>query len=228
MSNLVIILGKSGTGKSTSIKSLNPDETVIVNVLNKRLPFKGSNSMYNSEKHNIMALTNYKVLTERLSKINTEKNYAHIKNIVIDDMVYLLRTEFFDNASTKGFDKYNIMADNYRRIIALCSNMRSDLNIFLMLHSETEESEGNIISYKASSVGKLLDKMYNPIENVTTVLYSEPRFDENGNPTFGFYTRKVRTNGIELPAKTPEGMFEEDFIPNDLAYVINKMNEYYN
>jgi hypothetical protein len=225
MSNLVIILGKSGTGKSTSIKTLNPKETFVMNTLNKRLPFKGSSSSYTNNV-NIASVTDYELVAKYLLGIND--NRPEIKNIVIDDAIYLMRTEFFNKAKEKGFDKYNVIADNFRRILALCSNMRDDLNVFMMLHSESEESEGNIISYKASSVGKLLDKMYNPIENVTMVLYSEPKFDDKGNPTFGFYTHKVRTNGIELPAKTPEGMFEEDFIPNDLAYVINKMNEYYN
>jgi hypothetical protein len=59
-------------------------------------------------------------------------------------------------------------------------------------------------------------------------LYCEPKFDENGIPTYGFYTHKLRIDGIEIPAKTPAGMFEEDFIPNDLGLVVETMNKYYN
>lgn len=97
-----------------------------------------------------------------------------------------------------------------------------------MLHTESVESDGGIKSYKASTVGRLLDKMYNPLENVSITLYCEPRFDENGKPEYGFYTHKLRVDGIEIPAKTPDGMFEEDFIPNDLGFVVKAMNDYYN
>jgi hypothetical protein len=58
-------------------------------------------------------------------------------------------------------------------------------------------------------------------------LFCQPKYDENGIPKYGFYTHRCRINGVEIPAKSPDGMFEEDFIPNDLKYVVDKMNEYY-
>ena len=226
MSNFVIVLGDSGCGKSTSIKGLDPKETFIFNVLGKRLPFKGSQSLYNKDNNNIAQISNYDSLLAYLHNINDKA--LHIHNIVIDDAIYIMRTEFFNRSKEKGFDKYNELADHFRKIISLCTSLRDDLNIFMMLHTETIESEGSIIGYKASSVGKLLDKMYNPLENVTITLFAQPIFDDKGVPQFGFYTHKQRINGIEIPAKTPDGMFEEDFIPNDLSYVIKKMEEYYN
>ena len=69
--------------------------------------------------------------------------------------------------------------------------------------------------------------MYNPLESVSVTLFAQPKYDEKGVPTYGFYTHKMRVGGVELPCKTPEGMFEEDFISNDLQYVVDKMNEYY-
>ena len=122
--------------------------------------------------------------------------------------IYIMRTEFFDRSKETGFNKYNELADHFRRIIAVCGSLRDDLNIFMMMHIETVEADGSIIGYKSSSVGKLLDKMYRPEEN-------------------GFYTHRMKVNGIEVPAKTPEGMFEEDFIPNDLGTVVKAMKEYY-
>ena len=225
MSNFVVVLGASGHGKSTSIKSLNPEETIVINVLGKRLPFKGSAKSYNSEKKNLFKISSWDKTIVLLDKIN---KLERVKNVIIDDGIYLMRNEFFERASERGYDKYNELADHFRRIIQKCSSLRDDLNIFMMLHTEPIETDGGIRSYKASSVGKLLDKLYDPLENVTITLYCEPQFDENGVPTFGFYTHKLRVDGIEIPAKTPEGMFEEDFIPNDLAYVTKKMNEYYN
>lgn len=225
MSNFAIILGDTGCGKSTSIKSLNPKETVIINVLGKRLPFKGSAAMYNPEQKNLFKVSEYKSLISLLGSIDTDA--THVKNVVIDDAIYIMRTEFFDRSKERGFDKYNELADHFRQIIAKCSNLRDDLNIFMLLHLEPVESDGSLIGYKAASVGKLLDKMYNPLESVSVTLFAQPKYDDKGIPTYGFYTHRMKVNGVELPCKTPEGMFDSDFIPNDLGAVVKAMNEYY-
>lgn len=225
MSNFAIILGDTGCGKSTSIKSLNPKETVIINVLGKRLPFKGSNSMYNAENKNLFVINDYNNILSMLDAIN--KSATHVKNVVLDDAIYVMRTEFFDRSKERGYDKYNELADHFRKIMAKCSSLRNDLNVFMLLHVENVESDGSLVGYKSASVGKLLDKMYNPLESVSVTLFAQPKYDEKGVPTYGFYTHKMRVGGVELPCKTPEGMFEDDFIPNDLQYVVDKMNEYY-
>lgn len=225
MSNLVLVLGESGTGKSTSIKTLNPKETVVFNILGKRLPFKGSAAMYNEDNKNLVKVNDWQELVDLLHSV--DEDAPQMKNVVIDDAIYIMRTEFFNRCKEKGFDKYNELADHFRRVIATCSSLRDDLNIFMLLHTETVETEGTIIGYKSSSVGKLLDKMYRPEENTAITLFAQPKFDDKGKPSYGFYTHKMRVNGIELPSKTPEGMFEEDFIPNDLGLVVKAMKEYY-
>lgn len=225
MSNFAIILGDTGSGKSTSIKSLNPKETVVINVLGKRLPFKGSNSMYSVDNKNLFVIYDYNSVLTMLDAVN--KNAPHVKNVVLDDAIYVMRTEFFDRSKERGYDKYNELADHFRKIIAKCSSLRNDLNVFMLLHIENVESDGSLVGYKSASVGKLLDKMYNPLESVSVTLFAQPKYDEKGIPTYGFYTHKMRVGGVELPCKTPEGMFEDDFIPNDLQYVVDKMNEYY-
>ena len=226
MSNLAIILGDTGCGKSTSIKGLNPKETFIISVLGKRLPFKGSAGMYNENNKNLYTTANYTDILNMLNSISIKA--PHIKNIIIDDAIYIMRVEFFDRCKEKGYDKYNELADHFRKIITKCQSLREDLNIFMMLHIDTIESEGSLIGYKSASVGKLLDKQFSPLENVTVTLFAMPKYDEKGKPTFGFYTHKMKLNGVELPCKTPDGMFEKDFIPNDLALVVKAMEEYYN
>lgn len=225
MSNLVLVMGESGSGKSTSIKTLDPKETVIFNILGKRLPFKGSSALYNEANKNLIKVDDWQGLVDLLNAVNDDA--PHVKNVVIDDAIYIMRTEFFDRCKEKGFDKYNELADHFRRIIATCSSLRDDLNIFMLLHTETVETDGSIIGYKSSSVGKLLDKMYRPEENTAITLFAQPKFDDKGKASYGFYTHKMRVNGIELPSKTPEGMFEDDFIPNDLGLVVKAMKEYY-
>lgn len=225
MSNLVLVMGESGSGKSTSIKSLDPKETVIFNILGKRLPFKGSAASYSEANKNLFKIDNWQTVINYLNSISSSA--THIKNVVLDDAIYIMRTEFFDRSKERGFDKYNELADHFRKIIATCSSLRDDLNIFMLLHVETVEADGSIIGYKSSSVGKLLDKMYRPEENTTITLFAQPKFDDKGKANYGFYTHKIKVNGVELPSKTPEGMFEEDWIPNDLELVVKAMKEYY-
>lgn len=225
MSNLVLVMGESGSGKSTSIKSLDPKETVIFNILGKRLPFKGSAASYNETNKNLFKVDNWQTVINYLNSISASA--PHIKNVVLDDAIYIMRTEFFDRSKERGFDKYNELADHFRRIIATCSSLRDDLNIFMLLHVESVEADGSIIGYKSSSVGKLLDKMYRPEENTAITLFAQPKFDDKGKASYGFYTHKMKVNGVELPSKTPEGMFEEDWIPNDLGLVVKSMKEYY-
>jgi len=226
MANNCIILGRSGTGKSTSIKNLNPKETVIFNVLKKRLPFKGSNALYNIENKNLFIIDEYTQLIQYLDSINTKA--LHVKNIVIDDMIYIMRKEYFRRAKESGYTKYTELAQHFQQIISTCENMRDDINIFFILHSEDITSDNSITGYKVSTIGKLLDSQYNPVEVVPMVLYSDIKYDDKGNATYGFYTHRTMNGTIEIPAKSPNEMFTDDFIPNDLALVVKAMNEYYN
>lgn len=226
MANNVIILGKSGSGKSTSIKGLDPKETVIINTLKKRLPFKGSNSLYNKENKNLFNVDDYVSVINLLQTISEKASY--VKNIVLDDIIYVMRKEYFRRAKESGYNKYTELAAHFQQIISTCENLREDLNVFFILHSEDITSDNTITGYKVSTIGKLLDTQYSPIEVVPMVLYAAVRYDEKGVPSYGFYTHASKEGNIEIPAKTPEGMFEENFIPNDLGVVTKSMNEYYN
>ena len=226
MANNVIILGRSGTGKSSSIKTLDPKETVVINVLKKKLPFKGSQSLYNKENKNLLNMNDYTQVIQMLQYIDS--SMTHIKNIVLDDSIYILRKEYFRRAKESGYQKYTELAQHFQQIISTCENMRDDINVFFILHSEDITSDNTIVGYKVSTIGKLLDSQYNPVEVVPMVLYSAIKYDDKGNATYGFYTHRTMEGTVEIPAKSPADMFEEDFIPNDLGYVVKKMNEYYN
>ena len=222
MANLCMLLGKSGTGKSTSIKTLDPKETIVINVLGKRLPFKGSNSLYNKENKNLFRLDDYSQVIKLL-----EQAPQTVKNIVIDDSIYIMRKEYFSRAKEVGYSKYTELAQHFQQIISTCERMRDDLNVFLILHSEDITSDNTTTGYKVSTIGKLLDTQYNPIEVVPMVLYSSVKYDDKGTATYGFYTHRTKEGSIEIPAKTPAEMFSDDFIPNDLGLVVKAMNNYY-
>ena len=224
MANVVMLLGKTGTGKTTSIRTLNPEETIIINVLGKKLPFKGSDGLYNSEKKNLFRVEDYQQMINLLQACDKQ---PHIKNIILDDCIYIMRKEYFKRAKETGYGKYTELAQHFQQIISTCEQIRGDINVFMILHSEDVQSDKTTVGYKVSTIGQLIDNQYNPMEVVPMVLYSAIKFDEKGKPTYGFYTHASMEGTIQIPAKTPNEMFTEDFIPNDLGAVVKAMNEYY-
>lgn len=221
-----MLLGKSGTGKSTSIKTLDPKETIVINTLKKRLPFKGSASLYSVENKNLFKKDDYLEVISLLRNIS-DKGMS-VKNIIIDDMIYIMRKEYFKRAKESGYQKYTELAQHFQQIISTCEGLRDDINVFFILHSEDLQSDKTTIGYKVSTIGQLVDNQYNPVEVVPMVLYSAIKYDDKGNPQYGLYTHGCMEGVVEIPAKSPDGMFEQDFIPNDLGMVVKAMNEYYN
>lgn len=219
-----MILGPSGTGKSTSIKGLDPKETVVLNVLRKRLPFKGSGTVYNTDNKNLFNVDEHTQIVNLLNSI--DQKAPHVKNVIVEDMTYVMRKEFFKRAKETGYGKYTELAQHFQQIISTCENMRENINVFFILHSEPVQSDKVTIGFKVSTIGALIDNQYNPVEVVPMVLYSAIQYKDN-KPVYGFYTHAVMDKGAIIPSKTPEGMFEEDFIPNDLGFVVKTMDEYY-
>ena len=225
MANAIIILGKSGTGKSSSIKGLDPKETVVLNVLGKKLPFKGSNALYNKDAKNLFRIDDYTQAINMLRGIDKGAPYVH--NIIIDDAIYIMRKEYFKRAKEAGYSKYTELAMHFQQIISTIENMREDINVFLILHSEDVQSDKTTVGYKVSTIGQLLDSQYNPVEVVPMVLYSAIKYNDKGVAAYGFYTHRFMDGVVEIPAKSPADMFTEDFIPNDLGVVVKAMKEYY-
>lgn len=225
MANICMILGPSGTGKSTSIKTLDPKETVVLNVLRKRLPFKGSSSVYNTENKNLFNVDEYTQIINLLNSI--DQKAPHVKNVIVEDMTYVMRKEYFKRAKETGYGKYTELAQHFQQVISTCENMRDNINVFFILHSEPVVSDKAIIGFKVSTIGAMIDNQYNPVEVVPMVLYSAIKYDEKGVATYGFYTHRCMEGVVEIPAKSPADMFDADFIPNDLGLVVKAMTEYY-
>ena len=95
------------------------------------------------------------------------------------------------------------------------------------MHCEEVISDNTIIGYKPSTVGKLIDNSYNPTEVVPILLFSSVKYDDEGNASYGFYTQRCMEGTVEIPAKSPAEMFDSQFIPNDLEFVVKTMNDYY-
>ena len=213
MSNLVVILGESGTGKSTSIRNLNPKETFIINVLNKPLPFKGHKKSYNSENKNYFESDKYTEIMSYLKAINDRR--PEIKNIIIDDFSFLMNNEFMRRCREKSFDKFTDMGFNMFSIMESCKNLRDDLCCFIFCHTEKDHS--GII--KPRTVGRMTADYVGITERVSIVFHTQV--------IDGQYKFLTQFNGTCM-AKTPMGMFEELLIDNDLQEIIPIINDYDN
>ena len=195
----VLLLGQSGSGKSTSMRNFTKDEIAVINVLGKPLPFK---SDIKAPK-----IDDYATI---LNQIKMTKK----KTIVIDDANYLITNEFMNKSSVKGFDKYNEMGNNFFNLINGIKNIEGGKTVYLIMHEDTDEN-GNI---KPKTIGKLLDDKVN-IQGMFTVCIRS-MFD-NGN-----YIFRLKTNGQDC-VKTPFGMFENDTMENDLKEFDKVVREYY-
>ena len=221
-SKLVGIVGATGTGKSTSIKHLNPEETYIINVAKKELPFKGSEKLYNTEKKNYKEVDDANEIT-RLLKTISEKA-THVKNIVIEDSNYIMGFNMVAKATETGFTKFSIMAKDMVDLFRAARMLRDDITVFYLTHPETIEDGGEIIGYKIKTAGKLIDNQVLLEGLLTVCLYTTVEENKDGSTSYGFVTNRYR----KMPAKSPDGMFDELKIPNDLQFVVNSVKEYYN
>lgn len=226
MGKILIVLGPTGSGKSRSVKNLNPEETMVINVLKKDLPFRGSASMYSMDKKNMVSLSDWDKVTTFIT--NVSNGMPHIKNLIIDDSRFIMEKEFMKRAKETGYTKFTELAQHFQTIIEAAENARTDLKVVLIMHDDDVVNDKIIVSKKVKLVGKMVEDHYNPIEVVSICLYCKPTFDKNDKPVFQFFTQKALIDGIEIPAKTPEEMFATETIPNDLDLVFKAIDEYYN
>ena len=221
-SKLVGIVGETSTGKSTSLKHLNPDETYIINVAKKELPFKGSEKMYNTEKKNYKEVDDALEIARLLKTISDKA--THIKNIVIEDSNYIMGFNMVAKATETGYQKFSLMAKDMVDLFRQARMLREDIIVFYFTHPEVIEDSGDIIGYKMKTAGKLIDNQVLLEGLLTVCLYTFVEEQKDGTANYNFVTNRFR----KFPAKSPNGMFDEIKIPNNLQLVVDKVNEYYN
>ena len=221
-SKLVGIVGSTGTGKSTSIKHLNPEETYIINVAKKELPFKGSEKLYNVENKNYKELDDANEIS-RLLKAISEKA-PHIKNIIIEDSNYIMGFSMVAKATETGFTKFSVMAKDMVDLFRTARQLRSDITVFYLSHPEEIMDGQDVIGYKIKTAGKLIDNQVLLEGLLTVCLYTSVEENKDGTTNYQLVTNRYR----KIPAKSPDGMFPELKIPNDLQLVADSLKNYYN
>jgi len=222
MAKTVIIVGETGTGKSTSLRNLNPKETYMIKVIDKELPFKEDKS-YNTGTKNLAITADASTIVGILKQISETR--PDIKNIIIDDIGFVMTKEYFDRSAEIGYTKFTDIAKHMQEIIETCENLKGDIKIAIMFHCENIISDGVIVEKGLKTIGRLLDEKYDPRATVSTVLYTDVTINKE-EVKYEFITNRTNVKGVIIPAKSPIGMFEKR-IDNDLKLVFDKITEYY-
>jgi hypothetical protein len=222
MAQLVFLVGKSGMGKSTSLRNLNPDETVIINTDQKALPFKQFNLKYNEDKRNYRKTSDVNIVLATLKKAN---DLTNVKTIIIDTWSRIMTDAIMNPGfrAEKGFDKWTKMASSqYDLINFINDSMRDDIIVYLLAHPETHYDDAGYASERIGVQGKMLERFV-PESFSTIVLYSEI-IKQPGQPNKHVF--RTVSSGSDT-CKTPLEMFEENAIDNDLIIVNKTIREYY-
>lgn len=146
---------------------------------------------------------------------HVSEKMPHIKVLVVDDWQYMSSFEYFDKANEKGYDKFTQIAANLAQVAKLPKDLREDLTIFFLTHAEESTDVNGNRKVKAKTVGKMIDNALTLEGLFSIVLFGKVRKEDDGTLSYGFETQ----NNGENTCKSPMGMFEDSFIPNDLAYV---------
>ena len=220
-SKLIGIVGQTGTGKSTAIKHLDSKETYIINVAKKELPFKGSEKLYNAENKNYKEIDDANEITRLLKTISDKA--PHIKNIIIEDSNYIMGFAIVSKATEVGYMKFSVMARDMVELFREARKLRDDLKVFYFTHPEIIEDGGEIIGYKIKTAGKLIDNQIILEGLMTVCLYTYVEDSKDGSATYNLLTNRYK----KYPAKSPDGMFEDIKIPNNLQLVADTIDAYY-
>jgi len=225
-----MILGGSGTGKSTSIKNLDPATTFIICADRKSLPIKNWKNKYKTVlKDNgklDLAASNYYVTDSPNIILNLftaiSENKPETKVIILDTITAVMENEYMSRIKEKGFAKFEDCALDTFNLIIAPDTLREDLTVITFAHTEDNYDSNSVLQTSFKVVGgKLIGQNIKPEARFTTVLYTEV-YMKDEQPNYCFLTQNNGTN----TCKSPQGMFEDLRIPNDLQYVLDKIKEY--
>jgi len=222
----IAIVGESGTGKSTSLRNLNPEETFIISTTGKPLPFRGWKKKYAPIKVSADGISGNYFTSSKWDQIMkilqiVDKKMPHIKQVIVDDFQYVLSYEFVDRATEVGYTKFTELAQHAMEILRYAEKMRDDCKMIFLTHSENVGDAMNP-KYVIKTVGKLLAEKVT-LEGLFTYIF----FTRVSEGTDGRMEYKLLTNSDgTCVAKTSLGMFDEMEIDNDLNEIIKVIDEY--
>lgn len=228
MAELIAIVGDSGSGKSTSIRNLDPEKTFIISTTGKRPGVKGAKKRYPDFKinretkemtGNFYTSSNIESIKKMMQIVNTKM--PEVKVLIIDDFQYLQGFENMNRVDEKGYNKFTDIAKHAYEALKTGMDLRDDLFVVVMTHSENTGDNLNPY-YKIKTIGKMLDSVITLEGLFTYVLFTRVVKDEGDGIQYKFITNSDGT----CTAKTPMGLFEDQLIDNDLDMVVRRIQEY--
>lgn len=215
MSKVICIAGESGSGKTTSMRNLDPETTMYIDCDKKGLSWKGWRSQYNGDKKNYLKTDFPQVALQALKKIDKEEQYRHIRVVVVDTINGLMIADEMRRCKEKGYDKWQDLAQSIYDLIDYALTMRDDVTIIFVAHTQTDHDDNGYMFTRIKTSGRKLDKI--TLESkFSTVLLSKC---VNGKFLF-------ETQANFSTAKTPMGAFAEKEIDNDIVQVMKALEEY--
>ena len=223
MAKVIGLMGESGSGKTTAMRTLDPATTMYIDSDMKGLNWKGWKNQYSSKLANYIATDSFTVVNRILDRVNKlegddKKTFGNIKTIVIDTLNGMMVAEEMRILTMQGGDKRSAWTDlaaNGWNIINKALSMRDDLVVVIACHSETISDDNGIVRTRIKTNGRKLEKLV--LESKMTTVIWAVRQD-------GKYKFILSADGSTC--KTPLGAFEEDEIPNDMAAVLEALKEY--
>ena len=213
MSRVICVAGESGSGKTTSLRLLNPKETFIIDADRKGLSWKGWKGQYSIDAKNYAQTSDIKAIGDLWQRISDKAK--HIKVVVIDTLNTIMVDDEVNRMKEKNYDKWVDLAVSVWGLVSRSHLYRDDLTVVFMAHTQTERDDTGYAFTRIKTSGKKLDKI--TLESkFTTVLIAKC---SNGKHVF-------ETQANNSTAKSPMGLFDTAEIDNDLAKVIKAMEEY--
>ena len=215
MAKVLGIMGESGSGKTTSMRNLDPKTTFYIDCDKKGMSWKGWKDSYKEELKNYTATDKVSTVMQILDAIDKQENLQHIKVVVIDTLNGLMVADEVRRMKEKGFDKWVDLAQCVWELLDHLYTLRDDLTIIVICHSQTQKEDDGYTFTRIKTSGKKLDKL-NVESKLTTVLHAMAK---DGKYIFCTHANNSTT-------KTPLGAFEEDEIDNDITIVLKALEEY--
>ncbi len=213
MSSVICIAGESGSGKTTSMRNLDPKTTLYIDCDKKGLSWKGWRKQYSEENKNYIKTDYASAVMTALNKADT--TWKHIKVIVIDTLNGLMVADEMRRSKEKGYDKWIDLAACVWDLVCHSYELRDDLTVIFTAHAQTDHDEAGYMFTRIKTSGRKLDKI--SLESkFTTVLMSKC--------VDGRYLFETQANNST--AKSPLGAFEEKEIDNDITKVIKALEEF--
>lgn len=227
MSNIIGLCGLSGSGKSSSLKYLDPKETFIISCTPKQLSIPGFRKNYKKLTKTDKGYQGNWYFSNKFESVNqilqlVDRTMPHIKTLVIDDANYLLTEATMSRALEKGYDKFTETAKKYYDMCIFAMTLREDLNVVFISHIHNYGTDLDP-NWKIWTTGKLLDNSVNVDGLFNYIIYSE-KIASNDNVEFKFRTKTLGPD----TCKSTAGCFEELFIEPNMKLVIDTINKFEN